>query len=293
MKYSHNSGSTVSDSQGLPRVVRRLLRPVLAFCVRRSLRLREILEIAKSVLVEIAVEELQNKGEEVSVSRVALMTGVHRKDVTELIRQQAPRPSGETLFQRLIGQWRSDKRFSNSGYPRPLSHVGQDSEFATLVRSVNRELNPYSILFELTRMGAVEERRDGVYLLKNEYVPVGKLEDRFALVGRDVDDLVRAAEENIIAEPEVPNLHLSTTYDNINPADLPKIRRWFMHEGAKLHERARQFLSKHDFDINPARSPQRGGARVVIGTFSFSTDQGKSSQPASTDTSARRIQRKR
>jgi hypothetical protein len=267
----------MSDQQALARTVQRLLRPVLRFCLRRSLRLREIVEIMKLSLVEIALDELASHDEPASVSRVSLMTGVHRKDVTVLMSDRAPRTTNDALFRRVIGQWRSDRRFSSAGRPRPLDHVGHRSEFARLVRAVNKELNPYSVLFELARVGAIEERDDKLHLVRSEYIPLGKLDERFALVSQDVDDLVRAAEENILTPQEVPNLHLTTAYDDVVLDELPRIRRWFIDEGAALHERARRFLSAFDRDINPRLAERPGKGRVVIGTFSFV--EGPSTEP--------------
>lgn len=257
----------------LARIVRTLLVPVLAFCLRRSLRLREILELVKVTLVELSILDLKRRGEVVSASKIALMTGVHRKDVAELLKSPKPREVESDVVRKIIGQWRSDRRFTmGDGRPRALEHIGKESEFVTLVRSVHSELNPYSILFELERIGAVRAKGDRLQLLSSEYVPSGNSEERFALVARDLDDLLRAAEENIMAPQPVPNLQLSTSYDNVSVAQLAVIRKWFMDQGAQLHERARQFLSQFDRDINPVDDGTPSGARVVIGTFSLAEE---------------------
>ncbi len=258
------------NQAALSRAIQSLLRPVLSFCLRHSLRLRDILELMKVSLVTYAIDELKREQAVVSASKISLMTGVHRKDVAALLECPEPREIPTSVFLRVIGQWRTDKRFlTKDGKPRSLCHVGRDSEFVELVGAVHKELNPYSVLFELLRVGMVEEKGDQLHLLASEYIPYGKIEERFALVASDVNDLVRAAEENILDPQATPNLHLATSYDNVNPEDLPKIRKWFMEQGAELHERARAFLSSFDKDINPAIAEEPGGARVIIGTFSL------------------------
>ena len=96
----------------------------------------------------------------------------------------------------------------------------------------------------------------------------------FDLAARDIDDLLRAVEGNLLDAPEMPHLHIKTHYDNIVPEALPKIQEWFLTKGKELHEEARKFLSKFDKDLNPKLSQKPGGARVALGTFSL-TETGK------------------
>ncbi len=48
---------------------------------------------------------------------------------------------------------------------------------------------------------------------------------------------------------------------------LEEIRRWSAREGSAFHERARNFLSKYDRDLNP-KLGGTGTYRVAIGSFS-------------------------
>ncbi|RIL12652.1 MAG: hypothetical protein DCC75_00075 [Proteobacteria bacterium] len=50
---------------------------------------------------------------------------------------------------------------------------------------------------------------------------------------------------------------------------LPAIRKWLLNQGIQLHKRARIYLSRFDRDLNP--SPDKGGARVVVGAFSWTS----------------------
>ncbi|MCB0335374.1 MAG: hypothetical protein KDD62_03690, partial [Bdellovibrionales bacterium] len=76
----------MSDGKKVERILARLLRPALKLCLRHSMKLTELLELIKRELVEIATEQLEHDGEKVSGSRIAVMTGVHRKDVARFQR---------------------------------------------------------------------------------------------------------------------------------------------------------------------------------------------------------------
>src|SRR5262249_10135934 len=128
--------------------LRALLRPLVRFCLRHSIKLQEFLELAKSVFLEMGMEELGRQDAAPSTSRIAVMTGLHRKDVERLKAGIGTRRAAGDIFTRVVGQWQTDPRFSSKrGSPRPLKLEGKEGDFVTLVESVSRELNPYTILF--------------------------------------------------------------------------------------------------------------------------------------------------
>jgi hypothetical protein len=257
----------------LTNCLKQLLRPVIRFCLRHSLRLPQFVEVAKVVFLEIAQEELAKKDEKFSASRVSIMTGVHRKDFERIQAQldsSIAEPDKGDVILRVIGQWRNDRRFMDSVKNRPkelMLHAGK-GDFAALVASVSTELNPYSLLLELERLSFVKNNDGKITLIAREYVPKGDLEATLKMVANDISDLILAAEENILKDPEIPQLQLSTRYDNVAIEYLPQIRNWFLKQGESFHNKARKYLSKFDLDISPRLKNKVGGGKVVIGTFS-------------------------
>lgn len=247
-----------------------LLRPLARFCLRRSLKLQEFIETAKTVFLQVAAEEIEREGAAVSTSRLSVITGLHRRDVMRLFRKQETKLSADTsIVARVIGQWQQDSRFSTrSGKPLPLRFEGRNSEFMQLVRSVSKDLNPYTVMFELERIGAVSKDGDTIRLESNVYVPSGDIKEALSLLASDSADLAEAVEENIFRPQELPNLHIKTQYDNICPEFIPEIRKWFLDRGGIFHEEARKFLAKFDKDLNPKLADKEGGARAAVGTFS-------------------------
>ncbi len=247
-----------------------LVRPLLRFCFRHGVRIGQLFEAIKQSAVQVAREEISASGDKASISRISLMSGVHRKDVTAIVRDTKPPQMNSDVCRRVIGSWRTAKRFTTkNGVPRKLSHKGPDSEFAALVRSVNREVNPYSILYELERVGAITRDGDFAQLLASEYVPIGKLKENFEIVSTDIENLIRAVEENVLHPSTPPHLHLTTSFDNIVPAALPEIRQWLIEQGALLHRQTRNYLSQFDRDLNPTLDCSGGRARVTLGALSF------------------------
>ena len=259
--------------QSLTLSLRLLLRPVVRFCFRRALKVQEFLEVAKQVFFEVAAEELRLGAKEASTSRLAIATGLTRREATRLSQQEITPDPGMNVLTRIIGQWHNHPDFtSKKGTPRKLSTAGKDSEFAALVSSVSKDLNPYTALFELERVGAVERSDEKVELLADVFVPGASVEEGFRILSRDSADLISAVEGNVISQTTPPHLHIRTHYDNIAVERLPEIRAWLLEEGTKFHARAREFLALHDKDLNPRLATQPGGARVALSAFSFTEE---------------------
>lgn len=241
----------------------------MRFCLRHSLKLQEVIEASKAALVDVAQEEMLRTKQDTSDSRLSIMTGVHRPDVKRLVTDPEHIAPTENSVARLIGQWQGDQRFCSArGVPKILKLDGKRSEFADLVESVSSALNPYTVLFELERIGAVERTPQGLKLIARAYIKSDDLEQAFRFLSRDCDDMISAVEENVMGRAVDKNLHLQTEYDQVGVSYLPQIRRWFLAEGSAFHARARAFLAKFDKDLNPKVNRYEPTARVAVCSFS-------------------------
>lgn len=255
----------------MPSVLPLLLRPLVDYCLRHSIAIGEVVESLKGVYVEAARAHLHKEGAAESASRISVMTGVHRKDTARLLQAAPVEKASRNLAARVIGAWRNSKRYCNaSGKPRVLSAAGKDSEFASLVRSVNVDLNPYTVLFELERIGAVERARNGVRLATRLYTPRGDRAAGVSLLASDISDLMQSVEENIEQNGPhyIPNLHIKTEYDNIPDLHAEEVRAWCLREGSAFHQRVRNYLSQFDRDIAGKKTKDEGTIRVAVGAFS-------------------------
>ena len=88
------------------------------------------------------------------------------------------------------------------------------------------------------------------------------------MLAHDMNELICSVEQNVFEAPEVPNLHLSTTYDNISEEAFPEIRKWVVDEGSRFHRRVREYLAKFDKDVDPQI---KGKSNKKISVCSFSS----------------------
>ena len=250
-----------------------ILKPVIRYCLRHSIKLQDFVEIAKALYVESANDELQREGSEISISRLSIMTGVHRKDVPRLqSNERTEQPFGADLSARVLGHWQTSRRFlTKNGKPKVLQIEGAESEFSALVQSVSREMNPYTVLFELERAGMVDRTTHGLRLKARSFITADNLDEGLHFLQTDSEDLIQAVEENLFSQQQIRNLHIKTEYDNIGETDLDSIRSWLLAQGEAFHAKARRFLATFDRDVNPKISKRKEPSRrvrIALGTFS-------------------------
>lgn len=250
-----------------------LLRPIVRFALKRSLKLREIVEYLKVVFVQIAKEELEKLNQEPTVSKLSAMTGIQRREINRLLDDGLEIKSDQDVIARVIGLWQSATKYKDkAGRPRILEMRGREGEFAELVGRVSSDLNPYTVAFELERAGIAESSERGIKLVKAGYEPSGNTKEALRLLWQDSEDLHSAVCQNIFETPKTQNLHIKTEFDNIPLCKEREIRSWFLEKGTALQEEARKYLAQLDRDISPSAArqfPNEPSLRAVIGTFSF------------------------
>lgn len=89
------------------------------------------------------------------------------------------------------------------------------------------------------------------------------------MLARDASDLIASVSENVLSDPQIPNLHGKTEFDNVSPAEAASLRQWMLEEGTAFHKRVAKYLSQFDRDVNRRASAEGEGVRVAICSFSL------------------------
>lgn len=245
-----------------------LFRPLVRLCVRHGIRIGDVEEVLKILFVSEAKRNIVESKGEFSVSRVAAMTGIQRPAVTELLGKDIPAKRTQSLMMKILGAWQSKRAFTTAyGRPRVLSIEGKDSEFASLVRSVSQDLNPYTILFELERNKLIEKTSTGARLLSSSFAVRQDVGEGLKYLASDLSDLLEAVESNLVGAGP-PHHHLTTEYDSIPISKIPSVQKAVLKEGEKLHGRIRKILAAADSDLN-GKGKDSDPVRVAFCSFGF------------------------
>ena len=165
------------DRSVLRNACRTILKPIASFLMKCGMTYREFADISKSAFVEVASEEYGIKGRPTNVSRVSLLTGISRKEVKrqrDLLEQEESIPSSKTTdATRVLSGWHQDADFlDEQGEPRDLPIDGDGATFAELCARYAGDIAASTLLKELKRVGAVEEKADGrLRAIRRYYMP--------------------------------------------------------------------------------------------------------------------------
>lgn len=209
-----------------------VLRPIARILLRFGIGFREFSELAKTAFVDVATSDYGLRGRPTNISRVAVMTGLTRKEVRRLRDKIAS--GNETLkikptpLSEILHRWHTEEEFLTAdSKPIPLPFSGDKSSFRSLVRKFGGDIPPGALRTELKRVGAIKEREDGVLeLVKGSVVPSG-LDERLVLsLVRGAYPLLSTIAHNVNPEREGYSWPQLTAFtQSVRKADIPRIRR--------------------------------------------------------------------
>jgi len=150
--------------------LRMMLKPLVKLLISQGVSHADFSAAAKDVFVEMAIRHF-DEGQKINQSRVAILTGLTRKEVKNVIDRSMTAKSHGKNFSRpsrvLVG-WHSDPRYTGPyGVPLELPYEFDESDdrpsFKELVRSYSGDMAPAQMLKELIRVGAVVKLETGNY----------------------------------------------------------------------------------------------------------------------------------
>ena len=158
--------------------LRTMLKPLIRLLISQGVSHADFSEAAKDVYVEMAIRHFDDS-EKVNQSRVAILTGLTRKEVKNVIDRAMTATSHGKNFSRpsrvLVG-WHSDPKYTGPyGVPLEIpyeSTLKDQPSFKELVRAYSGDMAPLQMLKELIRVGAVVQLDNGNYkVLRRNFEP--------------------------------------------------------------------------------------------------------------------------
>jgi len=185
-------GSNVKEHLRL--ALRMMLKPVIKLLVSQGVTHGDFSEAAKDVYVDVALSEF-DKSTKINQSRIAILTGLTRKEVKNVIDRAInaePLSKNYSRPGRVLAGWHSDPKYIGPyGVPLELpyeSSIEDVPTFTSLVKTYSGDMASKQMLMELIRIGAVVELENATYkAVRREFVPDAlspELLERLGKVGR-------------------------------------------------------------------------------------------------------------
>ena len=266
-----------SRKVGLLKTLETVFEPLARLLVEHGISSPEAERLLRAVFVREVAKADTIPGKRPNASRVALVTGVDRGDVTRIlkIRQKVGEVNSRRhRVNRVLGGWHSDATYSRGGRPLllPIKEIKardyKRSNFWTLAKRYAPGVYPGLILSELLRVGAVEEVSNGrLRVCTREYRAAELTREGTSEIGARVRNLMLTILNRAI-EAGWPRICRTVETRNIDPKFLPLIRKL-------LVDRSESMLSGVRGELTSSRWNQTDpvGPGVGIGLTVFTHEE--------------------
>lgn len=254
-----------------------LLRPLVRILLRYNVPFPTFVDLVKRVYVDVATTDFPLHGRKQSVTRVALLTGLSRKEVLRVMRLAPPADSiaaeQHNRSARVVSGWVRDPLFRDQyGRPADLVFDGGEQSMTELVRRYSGDITPRAVLDELTRVGLVERTADGLFHLKTPaYIPHTGTAEKLHILGSDVADLISTIDHNLNADGRTPLFQRKVCYTRFPTAHLPGLRALTAEKAQALLEELDRWMARHDAD-DAAPDDDRMHRRAGVSVYYFESD---------------------
>ncbi len=276
-----STGDSKSEvKSGLLAAFRQLLRPLIRILIRNGVAFGEFAEVAKTVYVESAAQDFRLPGRKPSGARIAILTGLTRKEVKRLSDKKDQILGGGTATLsragRVLAGWHSDSDFTGPyGIPLQLPFDSSNEPcFTELVRRYSGDMPARAMLEELVRVKAVDGSDEThLTVIERAYIPYQLDPEQLARVGITIHDLAATLDFNLDPRRKVPGRFERRVYttEGIEEKDFPEFRELVEKKGQQLLVTLDDWLSSKEKSADQDETDVER-IRTGVGIYLFQGD---------------------
>lgn len=237
-------------NNNLLRAARRILRPLVRILLRNGITATAFQELARKVFVDVAHDEFGIPGKAQTLARVSVITGLNRKEVARLRKQDVDPEEDRSWWNRagtVLAGWTTDEAFHTAaGYPLDLPFNGPSPNFTDLVKKYSGDMYPRAIADELLRLGSIEEVEGRLRLLNKGYAPDADPAAMVDILGMDTAELMETIDHNIQADADDKLLQAKVLANNLPASYLPAFNAYSKRVTLHALNEITHWLNDHD-----------------------------------------------
>jgi len=260
---------TASEPNLLHTVLVATMRPIAAMLLKFGVGYRQLSEASKIAFIDVASEEFGSRGRPANISRISLMTGISRKDISAVRRGKLHADLKDVLPTHfpaeVLRRWYTSGEFCDAnGLAKPLTWDESPSSFVDLVRSCRTELSPVAMRNELIRVGAVREDDSGLMVPLRRYFIADSARDRLA---EGIQFGIRPLALTIVRNVESVGLEALRFQRVVDNYSIPVDRRATLE--VEITARLRQFSEEIDDLLSEIAETSSGEETTAVGIGLF------------------------
>jgi hypothetical protein len=258
-----------SVKEHLRLALRMMLKPLVKLLVSQGVSHGDFSEAAKDVYVEVAIRHF-DKASKVNQSRIAILTGLTRKEVKNVIdRAMRAEPNTKNFSRpsRVLAGWHSDPQFLGPyGVPLEIPYEasvdGGAPSFVELVKTYSGDMAPRPMLKELMRIGAVIETENSTYkVMRRDFIPEALSAELVERLGEVTQNFFSTAAKNIEKKGPDDGLFERIVFaeNGVTPNTVKLFDEFVKHRGQKFLEELDNWLvAREKVEREVPRSIQTG-----------------------------------
>lgn len=255
----------------LQKAVTRVLSPLVRLLLRHGVSHAEFANWAKQAYVNEAETHFGIDGKSPTVSRMAIVTGINRKEVKRIRELPADVNTGVSKHNRavrVVTGWLQDQEFQNAkGHPTTLDYGDPEDSFNRLVKRYGGDVPARAMLDELMRVGTVKNIGGKVSLQHKGYIPHESESALLDIFATSASDLLTTLDYNLKDSTATGRrLQMSVAYDDVTDEGRDTFRALCAAQSLDLLKQLDQSLSQFDRGANPSVQGE-GKHRVGLGVY--------------------------
>lgn len=240
-----------------------LLAPIVRLLIELGVDFRTFSDIARHTYVQVASREYGLRGRETNTSRIALLTGINRRDVARLrtAAQLDADSDPSNPIGRVLSGWYQDPDFvDGEGRPRPLR---EGDELDQLLLRYGGDVPATAILKELQRVEAIELKDNIARPLARYYMPFELAPASLARYASVVADLTSTINHNLLErERYAARFEGRAINPRIRRRAYAEFRQLIDQQGEEFLERVDDWLTAHQAD-----DEEENAIRLGVGVY--------------------------
>jgi hypothetical protein len=247
---------------------------VARWLLRSGVTWKEFAELSRDTFVDTAFAEFGIRGRPTNVSRVALLTGLSRRDVRR-VREHGTAGAGASAEEslnhasRVLSGWHLDPDFLEpDGQPRVLPAAQGKVSFEVLLKRYAGDIPATALVKELVKSGSIERLESGAYrVLRRYYMPRQMDGHAVERAGSVLADIATTIEHNLSRGPRDPSRFEGRAQSrHVDPRNLPAFRAFVEREAQGLLERVDDWLASHEAG---ATTEEAATVRLGVGVYAI------------------------
>jgi hypothetical protein len=242
-----------STKQLVLRAFRGIFRPLAGILLRAGVTWREVVDIGKATYVDVATQDFGIRGRPTNVSRVSILTGLTRREVSR-IRKVLAEPDDDVVDSmnhatRVLTGWYTDDEYVDAnGDPLPLDAEGSDVSFDALCKRYVGDVAPSTMLKELKHVGAVVDDSQGKLVAKmRTFMPRQLDATQILSSGSVLQDLGKTVAYNLYrSADDMPKFERRATNTRVRASAVPAFQAFLDAEGQAFLERVDAWLTANE-----------------------------------------------